>query len=190
MSVLADKVVAFYGGSFDPPHVAHVLVAAWAKACSDVDTVLVVPTYAHAFGKRSSDYAHRLRMCEMAMADLRGVEVSDIERQIQKGRTFDVIDALSERHPSARFRLLIGSDILKDAARWYRWDELVERAPPMLIGREGYPVDATITLPGVSSTEVRRRVRSGESTEGLISPAVAAYAREHGLYEDEDDDDD
>lgn len=183
------ETIALYGGSFDPPHVAHTLVAAWATASSNVDRVLVVPTYSHAFGKESVAFEHRVAMCRLAMADLRSAEVSEVERELAHSLTYDTLRALLQTHPDAQFRLLIGSDILAGAHRWHRWDDVVAMAPPMIIGRAGYdaPDGTQITLPGVSSTEIRDRIRRGETTEGLLSPDVAAYANEHGLYTDAPD---
>ena len=62
------SVLAVFGGSFDPPHVAHVLVAAWAHATAGADRVLVVPAGAHPFGKKSASFEDRVAMCERAFA--------------------------------------------------------------------------------------------------------------------------
>ena len=186
-------VVAVYGGSFDPPHVAHVLVACWARVSAGVDRVLVVPSYDHAFGKRSAPYADRLAMCERAFARVEGCTVSRIEEELGEGRTLPVLQALAARHPEATFRLVIGTDILDDTAKWHRWEAVATLAPPLLVGRAGHePSAATLaahglgepplTMPELSSTEVRRRLSAGEEVAGRVPTAVAAYVRAHGLY--------
>lgn len=186
--------IAVYGGSFDPPHVAHVLVACWARASAGVDRVIVVPTYQHVFDKRSAPYEDRVTMCSLAMATLEGVEVSRIERTLQESRTLPMLEALQEANPDARLRFVIGSDILPSTPRWYRWDAIAALAPPLLIGRRGYPVDPAtlaehgleeppLTMPELSSTEVRRRLARGQSVAGRVPTAVAEYARERRLYE-------
>ena len=176
--------IALYGGSFDPPHVAHVLVAAWAKASAGVDRVLVVPTYRHAFGKRSAPFADRVAMCRLAMADLRSAEISTLEEELGESLTLHTLQALRERRPSARFRLLIGADILAGAHRWHRWDDVVALAPPLVVGRGGYatPEGVGMTMPEISSTDVRDRLARGASVDGLVPPDVADYARSRGLY--------
>lgn len=175
---------AIFGGSFDPPHIAHTLVAAWALA-RGMDEVLVIPTFEHAFGKKSVPFEHRLAMSELAMAPLRSVRVLTTERDLGgESRTFHTLMALKKQFPSANFRLLIGADILKDADRWFRWDDLSRKAPPLVVGRQGYELTdpEAIVLPEVSSTEIRRRLGSGESVTGLLAPQVERYLQHHKLY--------
>lgn len=177
-------VVAVYGGSFDPPHVAHVLVAAYVLAAHAVDRVLVLPTRSHPFDKPLAPFDHRLRMCELAFRDLRRVEVSDLERELPvPSLTLRTLQALRARMPEAALRLVIGSDVARETASWHAFDEVAALAPPLVVGRAGYPLqDGAPLLPDVSSTDVRRRLRAGETTSGLLSPEVATYARAEGLY--------
>ncbi len=177
--------VALFGGSFDPPHVGHVLVACWASVATDVDEVLVVPTFRHAFGKKATAYEHRRRMTELAMQGLRDVTLSDIERDMGgESRTYDTLEALRASRPGTNFRLVIGADILEQTHAWYRWNDVVAMAPPLVVGRLGYPLppDCPLAMPEISSTEVRERLGRGESVTGLVPPAVATYASSHGLY--------
>ncbi len=184
-----SETIAVFGGTFDPPHVAHVLVACWAGVAADVDRVLVVPTFQHAFGKRTVSYAHRRAMLTLALSGLRDVGISDIERDLGgESRTFHTLEALRPRHPGARFRLVIGADILQETEHWFRWDDVVEMAPPLVVGRTGYPLppECPLVMPEVSSTEMRRRLGVGESVVGMVPPVVAAYVREHSLYKGEE----
>lgn len=179
------EILAVFGGSFDPPHVAHTLVAAWAKATGAVDRVLVIPAFAHPFGKKSVTFKHRIAMCRIAMEDFPFAEVSNVEESTGDGRTLYTLEALRERHPSASFRLLIGSDILGGAHRWHRWDEIVTLAPPLVVGRSGHAhADApgALSLPELSSTEIRARLHAGQDTTGRLALGVAAYIQTHGLY--------
>lgn len=179
------STVALYGGTFDPPHIAHVLVACWAGVAAEVDEVLVVPTFRHAFGKDATPYEHRRRMTELAMRDLRKVTISDIERDLGgESRTYHTLQALRRQRPQAQFRLVIGADILEETHAWYRWDDVAAMAPPLVVGRHGYPLpaDCPLAMPEISSTEVRRRLARGEPATGLVPPAVAAYVAAHGLY--------
>src|SRR3954453_19837484 len=74
--------LAILGGSFDPPHFGHVFLAAYALGSANVERVLVVPVFQHAFAKPLSPFEDRLHMCELAFRDLRRVEVSDLEREL------------------------------------------------------------------------------------------------------------
>lgn len=179
-----SKAVAVYGGSFDPPHVAHTLVCAYVLAAHDVERVLVVPTRSHPFDKPLAPFDHRLRMCELAFADLRRVELSDIERTLpEPSLTLRTLQALQARRPGTQLRLVMGSDLLAETASWHAFEEVAALAPPLIVGRAGYaPKDDSPLLPEVSSTEVRRRLRAGLPTCGLLGPSVSAYAREHALY--------
>lgn len=179
------EALAIFGGSFDPPHLAHVLVAAYVLAAHDVDRVLVAPSHRHPLEKElETPFADRLAMTELAMRDLRRVEVSPIEAELDgRGRTLHLLEALAERRPGTRLRLVVGTDILAETERWHRWDEVVALAPPIIVGRQGHSPDANVpALPEISSTDVRRRLRSRESVEGLVPRAVAEYIAERGLY--------
>lgn len=179
------ETLAVFGGSFDPPHVAHSLVAAWAKATGAVDRVLVVPAFAHPFGKKSVAFEHRIAMCRIAMDGFSFAEVCDIEKDVGDGRTLYTLEALRKRHPSATFRLLIGSDILAGADRWHRWNDIALMAPPLVVGRTGYAHEEApnaLDLPALSSTELRARLSAGEQTEGRLARGVAEYIKTHGLY--------
>lgn len=179
-----SRTLAIYGGSFDPPHVAHTLVCAYVLSAHPVDAVLVVPTLRHPFDKPLCAFPHRVRMCEIAVRDLRRVEVSRIEEQLPApSLTLQTLQALARSEPDAALRLVIGSDLLAETHTWHRFDEISALAPPIVVGRAGHGGDARMpALPDISSTEVRRRMRAGESVQGLLDPEVEQYARTHGLY--------
>lgn len=177
---------AVFGGSFDPPHLGHVLVAAYALAGQGVERVLVTPTAAHAFGKRLSSFEHRVRMCELAFEPLRHVELCTLERELPPPNfTLTTLQALSARHPDVQLRLLVGSDLQRETHAWHEFDAIKTLAPPLWIARSGYePAGSALAIPDISSTEIRRRLAAGESTSGLLSRNVADYIRNHDLYRD------
>lgn len=175
---------AVFGGSFDPPHVAHVLAAAYVLAAHGVARVLVTPTAAHAFGKRLTSFEHRLRMCELAFAPLRAVETCAIERELpQPSYTLNTLQALAARYPDVQLRIVLGADLQAETHAWHDFAGICAISPPLWIGRQGHVSPAgEPALPDISSTEVRRRLIAGETTTGLLSPAVADYIRDHDLY--------
>ena len=178
--------VAIYGGSFDPPHLGHVLSVAWALSAADIDEVWVIPTWEHAFGKsHGASFETRMEMCQLAFAPFRGVTCLDIERELGGvSRTLDTLEALGQRHPNAGLRLWVGADVLSTVDRWHRWDDIVALAPPLVVGREGYPAskDCPISIPDVSSTDVRAALETGGELHGLVPAAVIARIRAQGLY--------
>jgi nicotinate-nucleotide adenylyltransferase len=180
-------VVAFFGGSFDPPHVGHVLAAAYARGCA-FERVLVVPVGSHAFGKKLAPFHHRIAMARLAFAPLLGVEVSTIESELPEPNfTLDTLRELSRRHPSWQLRLLIGSDVLQDVSKWSRFEQVVALAPPYVLDRAGD--GARGMLPDVSSTAVRQalseRAINADARAWLqrsVPRAVLDYVDREKLY--------
>lgn len=179
-------LAAVYGGSFDPPHLGHVLSVAWALSADGVDAVWIVPTWKHAFGKdHSASFDDRMTMCTLAFAPLRGVEVLDIERRLGGvSRTVHTLEALRSERPGPAMRLLVGADVIPTTDRWHRWEDITALAPPLVVGREGYPPspDCPISIPNVSSTEIRARLDDERDLRGLVPQAVLAHIEANGLY--------
>jgi nicotinate-nucleotide adenylyltransferase len=125
-----------------------------------------------------------MRMCELALRDLRRVELSSIEHELGgTSLTLRTLEALRAQRPGAALRLVIGSDLVAETPSWHRFERVVELAPLLIVPRAGYPIaGAAPALPEVSSTEIRRRLRAGLDTNGLLDPEVAAYAAAHDLY--------
>lgn len=183
----ATETVAIFGGSFNPPHIAHVLGVAAVRALHDVPRVLVVPTYQHPFSKELAPYEDRVRMCELAMAGLDGAEVSRVEAELGgESRTLRTVQHLAATHPEWSLRLVLGADLLLEAPKWYRFDDIVALAPPIVLGRVGVelPDGPRNVLPEVSSTEVRGLVRAARWDElrELVPRAVLAHVRANRLY--------
>ncbi len=149
--------VGIFGGSFNPPHVGHVLAAAYVLSTAPVDRVLVVPVHQHPFAKDLVAFADRLKMCVRAFSWLPGVRISTIERDLGgESFTLRTLERLAVDNPSWRMRLVVGSDVLPEVDKWHRFD-LVERLAPPLVVARSKPGEATRegALPDVSSTRVR-----------------------------------
>jgi nicotinate-nucleotide adenylyltransferase len=179
--------VALFGGSFNPPHVSHVLAVSYVLSVYPIDGVMVVPVYQHPFAKTLASFEQRLAMCELAMSWIPGVEVSDIERELgRESRTLYTIEELLRREPKRRLRLVIGADVLADLDKWHRFDRIAELAPPIVLGRIGYdaPDAAGALLPEVSSTQIRDELAAGDDPDigGLLPRKVRDYIDSHGLY--------
>jgi len=185
---VTSRTVAIFGGSFNPPHVGHVLAAAYVLAVHEVDELLVVPAYRHPFHKELCSFEHREAMARLAFRDLPRVTVSPIERELDApvSRTVDTLEGLLARHPDWHLRLVIGADVLHDRDKWHRFERVVELAPPIVLGRVGvcHPEAPRAVLPDVSSSEVRGAVARGDAdTLGALLPrAVRDYVAREGLY--------
>ena len=180
--------VALFGGSFNPPHVAHQMVALYVLETAPVDEVWFVPAYEHAFGKPLAPYADRLQMCELAAAALRPrVRVSSVEGEIGgRSLTLRTVRRLAELHPEHAFSLVIGSDLQGDVPTWYGADELQRTISFIVVGRAGAaPAESgAIAMPEVSSTAVRAALAAGKAVDGLVPRAVLDYILRKGLYQE------
>lgn len=186
--------VGLFGGSFNPPHVGHVLSIAYALSTGLVERVVAVPVYAHALGKSLAPFAERLDMARLAFEWLPRVEVSDIEQSLATpSRTLETVRALLAQHPDWQLRLLVGSDILGELHQWHAFREIERLAPPLVLPRPGAleTEHAARILPEVSSTEVRTLLSdwaSGEEPgaatelERLVPRSVLGFIRQRGLY--------
>ncbi len=181
------KTVAIFGGSFNPPHLAHVLAVTAVRSTEDVDEILVVPTYQHPFAKPLAPFDDRVELCRLAMEWIPGVSVSRVEEELAgDSRTLRTLEHLRAAHPDWSMRLVLGADILLEAHKWYRFDEVQRIAPPIVLGRAG--VDAAGAprplLPEISSTHVRQCIAEGRFDEirNLVPRAVLTRIRERGLY--------
>lgn len=185
------KAVAIYGGSFDPPHISHVLAAVYALKVAGFEQVLVVPVFEHAFQKQLTPFQHRLRMCELAFAGIAGALASSVERELETpSLTLRTIEHLSRVHPDWTMRLLIGSDVLSETSKWHAFERISQLAPPYVVARPGHeqPTANAVLLPDVSSTRVREALatRGTPDSDALLvaclPSAVLAYIAEQGLY--------
>ena len=179
--------VFIFGGSFDPPHVAHVLAITYVIATLDADEVLVVPCYRHPLGKELSSFEHRFAMCEHAMAWLPRTVVSRVEEGLGgESRTLRTIEHLRERNPDWRMRLVVGADILLEGRRWHGLDRVVELAPLLVLGRIGFDTAGSPPpiLPDVSSSAIRDAIRGGRvaDVQALVPRSVLSYIDVHRLY--------
>ena len=152
--------VAIFGGSFNPPHIGHVMAATYAMSIGKLDHVLVVPVYQHAFDKELAPFEDRCDMCELAMCrNFRGIEVSRIESKLETpNRMLRTLTKIKELHPHWELRLLMGTDVQEETDKWLAFDEVKKLAEPFVVGREGHDkVTSTKVriLPEISSTQIR-----------------------------------
>lgn len=178
--------VAILGGSFNPPHVGHLLAAQFVRATEHVDEVWLMPSFHHPFGKVLTDFEHRLRMCELMCRDSAGwMKASDVERELGgEGRTVDTLTFLTARHPHVAFDLVIGSDILKDLPQWKNFARIQALARVLVLNRAGHPAAGTLGPPlaEVSSTQIREQLMREQLPRDLVPRAVLEYVQAQGLY--------
>jgi nicotinate-nucleotide adenylyltransferase len=187
--------IGVFGGTFDPPHIGHLVAAIDALQVLELDVVLLVVANApwQKLGERTISPAEdRLAMVRAAVDGRPGLEVSDIE--IRRGGlsyTADTLADLLAEEPDAELFLILGNDAAAGFATWERHEEVAELARLVVVDRPGTPTPiddgfewTRIDIPEleISSTELRQRVADGRSVEYLTPPGVAAYLGDRGLY--------
>jgi len=197
-----DRAGALLGGSFDPVHVAHLIVAEAAADALGV-AVYFLPAREQPF-KRAAHQAtpeQRAEMLELAVAGNSRLGVERIELGLPTpSYTVRTLRALSERAPEGRgaggggggnrFTLLLGADAARDLADWWEVEALPALADVVVFARPGASVvrhpliTRVIAVPSidVSATKVRERVKQGRSIRYLVPESVREYIEAHGLY--------
>jgi nicotinate-nucleotide adenylyltransferase len=178
--------VALMGGSFNPPHVGHLLAAQYVHATQEVDEVWLLPSHQHPFGKQLAPWADRLEMCFRLCAEASGwLKVSEVERELGgQGYTVDTLEHLSKAHPGTRWTWIIGSDIVKDLPSWKDVPRIQQLAQLLVLQRAGHPEPRALGPPlaEVSSSDVRGRIRRGERPSELVPRTVLDWVEARGLY--------
>lgn len=192
--------IGLFGGSFDPPHNGHLLVAQDAIEALALDHLLVIPAAQQPLkDQRQTPAEHRLAMVQACFDGVPQVQVDPVEIT-RGGLSFmvDTVEDVQRRWPAAHLHLLIGSDVVPTLPRWKEPERLLGMVRLVVLYRHttsAPPVDREIHGGGsaewlatrrvdVSSTEIRTRVRNGRSIKGFVPDAVATYIASTGLYLD------
>lgn len=185
-----------FGGTFDPPHVGHLVTAVDVRHAMRLDEVLLVVANEpwQKLGSRPiSPAADRLAMVEAAVAGVDGLTASDLEI-VRGGHSYtaDTLAALAGAHPGAALFLVLGADAASGLHTWERVDEVRSRASLVVVDRPGAPAPVVpdgwgwthVEVPHleVSSTELRDRVADGRPLDYLLPRDVISCIRERHLY--------
>lgn len=196
--------IAILGGSFDPPHLGHMLIARQVLERLPIDEAWLMPCFKHDFDKPLSDALHRLAMTKLLSNEQ--IKVSDFEVK-QKGVavTIRTLRELSAQFPNDTFSFVIGSDQLRDFHKWDEWQNLIGEFRLIIFPREialphlrtdvqkylkGQTIPQTVVvmdyndlvLTNVSSTLVRERVKRGLPIDLLVPRGIELYIKKHKLY--------
>jgi nicotinate-nucleotide adenylyltransferase len=188
--------LGIFGGTFDPPHVGHLVVAVNVRWEIGLDRVLIVVAndpWQKSNSRDVSSAEDRLAMCEAAVGDVDGLEVSDLE--IRRGGvslTAETLADLRDEDPQRELFLIVGSDAAAGLPTWERVEEVKRLATIVVVTRPG--AEEGLPPPGwewrrvetprleVSSTDLRARVAEGRPLEYLLTPPVIDCIAERGLY--------
>ena len=206
-SQFAAKRIGIMGGSFDPVHRAHLIIAEDAVKNLGLSEVVFIPAFIppHKQHLQKAEAHHRVNMLQLALDKLPDFSVSELE--IKRGGVSYSLDTLNELHglkADAELVMIIGSDTLVDLHNWYKIDELLDLCEVATFMRPGENSIEKIKnkvklaerfkeklisnvfksrLVDISSTEIRNRVAAGVSIHDLVPSAVETYIVKHRLYQ-------
>ena len=186
--------IGVLGGTFDPFHNGHLGIARFLRDSGAVDVVMVVPANDPWQKRCVASADQRLEMARLGVADLEGIEISDVD--ILRGGPTYTVDTLADlalRHPDADVAFIIGSDAAAGLPSWHRAEELRTGAAFIVVTRpgtrppqldvEGYDLNLLHIPPvDVSSSAIRERVSKGLALTGLVPTPVVEYIMAQGLY--------
>jgi nicotinate-nucleotide adenylyltransferase len=195
----ARRNIGILGGSFDPVHLGHLIMAETAREAAGLDEVWFVPAF-HAPHKPEPPVAapdQRLEMVKLAIRGNPCFRAEDIELRIGgTSYTVDTMRRLVERHPTVEFHFIVGADMAETLHTWHRAEELLQlvkfialRRPgsdcdpqrlPEMVRRRVDVVDAPLI--GISSSDIRRRVAEGKSVRYLVPDDIYDYIKENRIY--------
>lgn len=185
--------IGIFGGSFNPVHNGHLALARYIASSGLVDNVWLTLSPLNPLKNASAvSEADRLAMLEIAVKDMTGISVCDIELSLpQPSYTINTLNTLQSIHPDYRFRLITGADNLAIFDRWRDGRRIIEDYGLIVYPRPGYTLQESgsgiTTLPGaplydISSTEIRHRIAHGNDVSTLLPHSVYQYILKHHLY--------
>jgi nicotinate-nucleotide adenylyltransferase len=183
------KRVGIFGGTFDPIHHGHLILARDALEALGLETVIFIPAAAspHKLGQMLTAPDIRLEMLRAAIESEPGFGFDPMELQRSSpSYAIDTVEALRQREPDGEFFYLIGGDNVDRLATWHRFAELSEMVQFVVLERSGmkteHPYRAIRRHLDISATNIRNRVATGHSIRYLVPPAVEAIIRDRQLY--------
>jgi len=191
--------IAVLGGSFNPPHLGHVLIIDQVLKYTDIEEIWLTPCYRHTFEKKLAPIPHRVAMTKMLTHHKIKYCGEEIANKLS-GDTIDLMEILQKKYPQHQFSFLLGSDNLDGLKRWGRWEELITNFQFLIYKRLGYNLDLSkygldnqgykltfvdhpkLITSDISSTQVRERLKNNSSIADLVPEKVEKYIKDNHLY--------
>ncbi len=205
---MEQQQIGIFGGTFNPVHNGHVLLAQHYINALGLHNLLVIPakTPPHKLAPELAGEQLRLQMCRLAFADIPQVQVSDMElRRPGKSFTVDTVLALRQLYPKAQFYLLVGSDMFLSFDRWRQWQEILSQVTLCTAARTqgdlvrlrdyanflnqyGRTMVYDFPVAEISSTAIRTALKEGKDCSGLLPEKVYRFILQKNLYRGQDED--
>lgn len=191
--------IAVLGGSFNPPHLGHVLIIDQVLKYTDVDEIWLAPCYHHTFEKHLAPVKHRVTMTKMLTNHKIKYCGEEIDNKLS-GETIKLMELLKKKYPQHQFSFLIGSDNLAGLKRWGEWEKLISSFQFLIFKRPNYSMNLAefdldnpkykltfvnhpkLITSEISSTQVRERLKNNLTIVDLVPKNIAKYILKHHLY--------
>lgn len=191
-----SEKVGILGGTFNPPHLGHLIIAEQVKDQLDLDRILFMPTVEpphSSVEKKTISSDIRVRLLDLALINNPDFELELYEvEQGGKNYSFNTMKALNDLYPAVEFYFIIGGDMIADLKTWHRVEDLVEIVQFVGIERPGFVVDTEYpiimvdtTMTNISSSVIRNKVSKDCSIKYLVPAAVKEYIEVEGLYKND-----
>lgn len=195
--------IGIYGGSFNPPHLGHQMLAQELTERLGLDKLIIIPSNISPQKSHNGniDPIHRINMCKLLFNDEK-YSVSDCEiKRGGKSYTFDTLNFIKSKYNDAELYLFMGSDMLLSFHKWYRYEDILSMCTLCAISREddkthtemlqysadmlknGNVIVFDVIPVQVSSSQIRETIRSGKCCDELLDDRISSYIKEHNLYE-------
>lgn len=184
--------IAVLGGSFDPPHQGHAIIAERLIKLFNFGQVWLMPCFKHPFNKKLTSPKHRLAMTKFLRS--KNIKVSDLEIKRKKiSYTIDTLNSLKKMSPKNQFFWVAGSDQMKSFKKWKKWEEILEKFKLIIIPRNGAKTTNLFTNAiildrekfspiRISSSTIRERIKKGKKIDKMVPKEVESYIIQHKLY--------
>lgn len=168
--------IGIFGGSFNPIHVGHISLARQLRQLAGLDEVWLMVSPQNPLKQGDADLLDdilRFEMAEKALEGVEGVKACNYEFHLPKPSfTWNTLQNLSKDYLDKTFMLLIGGDNWAHFERWRHWKDILRHYDVVVYPRDEHPGTVDVPLLNLSSTEIRQKVRAGESIEGLVPAAI------------------
>lgn len=188
------KRIGIFGGTFDPPHLGHFLIADEVRFRMELDEIWFIPTNEPPHKQKAmTNSTHRYQMLIKATDSIDYFKVNPIElERTGKSYTIDTINSLCEQYPTYSFYFLIGGDMVDYLPNWKAIDELIEKVQFIGVQRSNFQLETKypirvidVPLIDISSTEIKARIQNGAPFQYFLPKEVYSYIKEYRLYESE-----